>query len=339
VLHVELSDERGIVGIGEAAPTSRFGGDVDSVEAAIMKTDLSAATFDASGDVRVANCSNPSGRVALETALLDGVSRKAGLPLDQFLRNSLFGSFEILDLPKGRATNLTSVSIGIDTSERIEEKVRAVESAPILKIKLGAENDSEILHAVRAAAPEKTIRVDANGGWDDPELALLKIQLLAQDGNIEFVEQPMSASRSQEDWQWLAERSPLPLFADESCVHAADVARLHGVFAGVNVKLVKAGGVLDALATLIEAKKAGLKTMLGCMIESSLGVATAFHLSPFADYLDLDSPLLLADDPFEGFGICDGRIEVDTERPGIGVRWRAGESPFTSPPDPSESTA
>src|SRR5439155_4472444 len=168
--------------------------------------------------------------------------------------------------------------------------------------------DEANLRAIREVAPQKTIRVDANEAWPNKEEALRKIEWLAEDPFIEFVEQPMPASSNPEDMAWLKRHSPLPLFGDESYHHASDIGRCEDCFHGVNVKLVKTGGITPAYDALQAAHAAGLKTMIGCMIESSLLVTAAAHLAELADHLDIDGNLLIQNDPFRGVTSTDGLL-------------------------------
>ena len=194
---------------------------------------------------------------------------------------------------------------------------------PILKVKLGGPSDRRNFQAVREAAPRKIIRVDANAAWPTREQALENIQWLAGDGLVEFVEQPMPANASDADARWLKERSPLPIFADESYQHASDVARVVQGFHGVNVKLVKTGGVTAAKTALMAAREQGLKTMIGCMIESSVLISAAAHLASLADYLDLDGNLLIDNDPYQGVGCNQGRLGFDSSASPLGIQAKA----------------
>jgi L-alanine-DL-glutamate epimerase-like enolase superfamily enzyme len=214
-----------------------------------------------------------------------------------------------------------SYTIGLGPAEQVRAQVRRAEPFQLLKLKLGGPDDEGALRALREAAPEKTICVDANEGWRDRAHALRMIEWLAADPRVSFVEQPLPAGAPAADHRWLFERSPLPLFADESCHRAADVPRLAACYHGVNVKLMKTGGPVGALRTLRQAKALGLRTMLGCMIESSLGIAAAFHLSALADHLDLDSHVLLVNDRFAGLKTTDGRLSFAGGAPqaGLGV--------------------
>jgi L-alanine-DL-glutamate epimerase-like enolase superfamily enzyme len=225
----------------------------------------------------------------LDTALHDGAARLAGKPLHAFLG---------LGFTEGR--HVTSFSIGIDSPERIHAKVLEAADCPVLKLKVGSLTDAENLAALRAAAPTRTVRVDANEAWKTREEALRQLENLARDPHIEFVEQPMPASLPRADWAWLKERSPLPIMADESYRSVADLPAVVDCFHAVNVKLVKTGGPGPGLAALRAARDAGLKTMLGCMIESSVLIAAAAHLAEFTDYLDLDGNLLINNDPYRG---------------------------------------
>src|SRR5262249_17435611 len=157
----------------------------------------------------------------------------------------------------------------------IRRKVERAANYPVLKLKVGSPNDAATLRVVREVAPHKRLRVDANEAWTTKEEALEKIEALARDKGIEFIEQPMPCTPDPADLAWLKDRSPLPLFGDESYHHASDLSRCVDCFHGVNVKLVKAGGLTSAYDALRAARTAGLKTMIGCMIESSLLITAA----------------------------------------------------------------
>jgi L-Ala-D/L-Glu epimerase len=190
---------------------------------------------------------------------------------------------------------------------------------PVLKIKVGLDTDEATIAAVRAVTP-KPLRVDANEGWKDREEAVRKINWLEKQG-VEFVEQPLAADRI-EDTRWVRSRVHIPIIADESCLHEQDIPRLKDAFDGINVKLDKAGGVLAAYRMIQIAKALGMKTMLGCMVSSSCTVTAAAHLSPLVDYADLDGNLLIANDPFEGVTVKDGKL-ILPDRPGLGLRRRS----------------
>jgi L-alanine-DL-glutamate epimerase-like enolase superfamily enzyme len=182
----------------------------------------------------------------------------------------------------------------------IRKKVAEAERFPILKLKVGVPGDRENLAALRSVAPTKTVRVDANEGWKTKEEALERLEWLARDPHIQYVEQPMPAASPRADLIWLKERSPLPLLADEGYHTAADAALCAECYHGVNVKLVKTGGVSGGFEALSAARKLGLKTMIGCMIETSILISAAAHLAELCDFLDLDGNLLIKDDPYLG---------------------------------------
>jgi L-alanine-DL-glutamate epimerase-like enolase superfamily enzyme len=200
--------------------------------------------------------------------------------------------------------------------------VREAEEYPVLKVKVGLDTDEATIEAVRSVTG-KPLRVDANEGWRDKETAIRKIEWLASKG-VELVEQPMPADMLEEA-AWVRERSPIPVFADEACLRASSIPALAGAYHGVNVKLDKAGGLREALRMVHTARACGLKVMLGCMISSSASTTAAAHLSPLVDFADLDGHLLVANDPWEGVAVRDGRL-VLPDRPGLGLRKREAKA-------------
>jgi len=309
----------GVKGVGEAAPSERYEESCDSAASFLKRVDPRRLSFkDVDGSM--AYLDSLSGReaaakAAVNLALLDGAARMAGAPIHEFLG---------LGFEEGR--HVTSFSIGIDAPEVVERKVRAAAAFPFLKLKLGAEMDRENMRALRRAAPGKTVRVDGNEAWRTREAALGAIEWLAEAGGVEFVEQPMPASASHEDLAWLKARSPLPLMADESYHTAADLDRCLVGFHAVNVKLVKAGGISGAIRALNAARAAGMQTMIGCMIESSVLISAGAHLATLADFLDIDGNLLIANDPYEGVVTEAGALSFSkaSERLGLQVRARHG---------------
>jgi L-alanine-DL-glutamate epimerase-like enolase superfamily enzyme len=187
-------------------------------------------------------------------------------------------------------------------------------------VKLGSPHDAAMIRAVRDAAPDKVLRVDANCAWT-PKKALAMIPLLAELG-VEFVEQPLPPE-DLEGLRFVRERSALPIIADESCLVAADIPRLIGAVDGINLKLAKCGSLLEARRIIHVARAHHLRVMAGCMIESSLGITAAAHLAPLLDDADLDGAALVADDPFVGATIAGGVIALP-DAPGLGVTRRAG---------------
>jgi len=214
---------------------------------------------------------------------------------------------------------LTDYTIGIDTIDKMVAKMREFPHWPIYKIKLGTDHDIEIVRALREHT-QSTFRVDANCGWSAEETIVNSIELAKL--GVEFIEQPLPAS------QWDAMRhvyaeSKLPIIADESCIVESDVARCQGHFHGVNIKLVKCGGLTPARRMIAQAKQLGLKTMVGCMTESSVGISAIAQLLPLLDYVDMDGALLLAEDIARGVTINQGAVSFPAV-PGCGVELLDG---------------
>src|SRR5437868_127567 len=200
-----------------------------------------------------------SAKCAINIALLDGAAKRTKQPI-----------YDFLGLGFRENQHITSFTIGIDKPDVFRKKVLEAEQYPVLKVKVGVPDDKANLQALREVAPMKAVRADANEGWKTKEQALEMIEWFAKDGHIEYVEQPLPAATPVKDWVWLKQRSPLPIFADESYHLAKDVAQAAECFHGVNVKLVKTGGISAGYEALRAARKAGLKTMLGCMLETSI---------------------------------------------------------------------
>jgi L-alanine-DL-glutamate epimerase-like enolase superfamily enzyme len=313
VVFVELSNRDGVVGFGEAAPSARYDETPESVVAFLERVNPYQLSFDdLAGSLRYLDsvgARNYCAKGALNIALLDGAAKLANQPLHDYLG---------LGFAEGR--HLTSFSIGLAEPETIRQKVAAAAEYPVLKLKLGGPADAEALAALRQEAPQKRVRVDANEAWKTREEAIRKLEWLSQDGNIEFVEQPMPAATSEEDLVWLKARSPLPLMADEAYVYAGDLDRCLPGYHAVNVKLVKCGGVTAGAQALRAARAAGLKAMLGCMIESSILISAAAHLAELTDYLDLDGNLLITNDPFRGVRCEGGGLSFATAPAATGLQ-------------------
>ena len=310
---VELTGADGTVGLGEAAPTSRYKESIDSVQAFFKKVDARGLSFtDVEGSMTYLDTLSPhdmSAKCALNLALLDGAAKRAKK-----------AAYDYLELGFRENQHVTSFTIGIDKPEMIRKKVLEAERFPVLKVKVGVADDKVNMQALREVAPTKTIRVDANEGWKTKEQALEMLEWLAKDGHIEFVEQPMPAATPVKDWVWLKQRSPLPIFADESYHLAKDVAQVAECFHGANVKLVKTGGVSAGYDALQAARKAGLKTMLGCMIESSILISAAASLAELCDYLDLDGNILVSNDPYVGVTAEKGMMSFASAPEKFGLR-------------------
>ena len=293
VVVVELTGADGTVGLGEAAPTARYKESANSVEAFCKTVDPRGLSFsDVPGSMKYLDTlsnHDMSAKCAINLALLDGAGKRAKKPI-----------YDLLGLGFRENHHVTSFTIGIDKPEVIRKKVLEAEIYPVLKVKVGVPGDKENMQALREVAPTKPVRVDANEGWKTKEQALQMIEWLAADGHVQYVEQPMPATTAAKDWIWLKERSPLPIFGDESYHLADDIGRATECFHGVNVKLVKTGGVSAGFEALQAARKAGLKTMIGCMIETSILINAAAHLAELCDYLDVDGNILITNDPYMG---------------------------------------
>lgn len=345
----------GVEGWGEADPSEYYGEDADTVVAALeaMRPAVEAAsdpemleplerelarrvegvpqaapeggtsagsTGDPGGGgpaLPAARAPHASARAAVTAALYDLVGKRLGRPL-----------WRLWGLDPGAAP-VSSFTLGIDEPEVMARKAREARGWPVLKVKLGLEDAREeeaILDAVRSGAPDAVLRVDANAGWTADE-AIERIPGLAERG-VESVEQPLPPE-DREGLRRVREASSLPVVLDESCVVAADVPGLAGLCHGVNVKLAKCGGPREALRAVHAARACGLKVMLGCMLETSLGIAPAAHLSPLVDWVDLDGAALLREDPFEG----PGPVPPGAAGDGVTTAPDGGDGPKAPAPD------
>lgn len=297
-------EEDGIVGRGEAAPLARYGESAESAAAALdqMAAGLREPAAFAEEAERLRVPGQNAAAAAFDMALHDLAARRLGIPVR-----------ELLGIGK-RPLAPTSWTIGNDPIDEALEKVAAARHFQVLKLKMGLAGDRELLRAVRGATSQ-AIRVDANEGWTLEE-AGERLDELAELG-VELVEQPLKWDQLAE-MRELKKRSPLPLIADESLHHAGDLPKLADAFDGINVKLAKCGGIAPALKIIATARAHGLKILLGCMIESSLGIAAALAIAPLVDWIDLDGSLLVANDPFGGLELEEGRLLLP-EGPGLGV--------------------
>ncbi len=307
---VRIADKDGVEGWGEADPSSFYGESADTVVAALERLCPiveAADPFDLE-TVEAKLCAslkhNAAARVAISAALHDLVGKRLGVPL-----------WKLWGLDPAKAP-LSSFTIGLDTPEVIRAKVKEAAQYPILKIKVGTSDDRRILEAVRAET-DKPIRVDANCGWTAKQ-AIAQLPLLEEMG-VELIEQPLPP----DDLEGLAavrRASSMPIFADESCRTAADIPALvrAGAVDGINIKLAKCGSLREALRMIATARAHHLQLMVGCMIESSLGITAAAHFTPLLDVVDLDGAALLKQDPFAGATIAGGKVVLPTA-PGLGV--------------------
>lgn len=307
----------GLEGWGEADPSDRYGETAGTVERAldamrsVIRRESDPGLIERlERELRIQAPGEAAALSAVVSALCDLAGKRMGVPLWR-----LWG----LD---PAAAPVSSFTIGIDEPGVVAEKVRAARGRwPILKVKLGTDRDRELMETVRRAAPDAVLRVDANEAWSPGE-ALDRMAFLAELG-VELVEQPIPAD-DLEGLRHLRENAPLPLILDESVVDLADVPQVADAAHGINIKLGKCGGPREALRMIHAARASGLRVMLGCFLSSSLAIAAAAHLSPLADYADLDGAALLADDPFRGPRFERGRIVLDPEAPGLGVSRAAG---------------
>jgi L-alanine-DL-glutamate epimerase-like enolase superfamily enzyme len=307
-LHVAYTRD-GITGRGEGAPIVRYKEDAVSAQKAVESVRsllLGADPMQFSKTMAEVFQRVPgewAGKAAMDIAIMDWVGQKLGVPL-----YSYFG-LDPKDAP------VTTFSIGIDTPEITKQKTREAEAYPVLKVKVGLDSDEATIEAIRSVT-KKPLRVDANEGWKTAEEAIRKINWLEKQG-VEFIEQPLPAHMIEET-KLVRSKVHMPVIADEACQHAADIPKLREAYDGVNVKLDKSGGVLEAYRMLQIAKALGMKTMLGCMISSSVTVTAAAHLSPLVDYADLDGNLLIANDPYHGVRVENGKL-ILPKRPGLGL--------------------
>lgn len=300
----------GVEGWGEADPSPYYGETADTVTGALerMRPVIEAVPEPEclerlERDLRAAIGHNGSAHAAVSAALYDLIGKRAGLPL-----------WKLWGLDPGDAP-LSSFTIGLDEPEVLRKKVEEAAAYPILKVKLGTDRDEEILRTIRDAAGDRIVRVDANAGWTARE-AVGRIAMLADYG-VEFVEQPLPPA-DRDGYRFLHGRSVLPIILDESCVDSRDVPGLVSLADGINIKLSKCGGPREAIRMIHTARSCGLLVMMGCMLESSLGIAPAAHLSPLLDYADLDGAALLSSDPFCGPGLDGATIRLG-DAPGLGV--------------------
>ena len=309
---VELRQD-GFSGFGEATAISYYGKSqqrfVEALEA--FRPTLSSRQLDHPANLYQhlqTQLADPFLRCALDVAAHDWWAKKSGLPLDQALGLT-------------RTTAIRSnYTISIGPIETMQESVRK-HPHPVYKVKLGTEDDLAIIRALRAVTTA-IFRVDANAAWSVEKTLRLAPQL--RDLGVEFIEQPLPA----DDWKGAAklfQKSPLPIIADESCQTAQDVTRCYRHFHGVNVKLMKCGGITSAIPMLRRARFLKMRTMVGCMTETSIGISAIAHLLPLLDYVDMDGALLLKKDPATGVQLKNGRV-IFQDKNGHGGELRRVES-------------
>src|SRR5213595_2072103 len=298
----------GYTGYGEAAPDEFYGENVETVLACISQFagNLGDDPFvieDILNNLELIIRLNPAVKASVDMALYDLIGKMLGVPVYKFL-----------GLNQAH-TAYTSFTLGIDTPNNMAKKALLARDYPILKIKVGTKHDLDNLKAIREVS-SATIRVDANTAWT-PKEAINMINALAP-YNIEFVEQPTVPH----DWDGLRlirDNVPVPIIADESCVTVEDIPRLAECVDGVNFKLMKSNGITNVLKMIHVARAHHLRVMIGCMIESSMAITAAAHLTPLVDYADLDGHLLIDNDPYEGVKVVKGKLLLP-DTPGLGVQ-------------------
>jgi L-alanine-DL-glutamate epimerase-like enolase superfamily enzyme len=300
----------GHVGYGEGAPDERYGESPESAlawlgAAATLVGDDPFALEAIERRLADAAPGEMAARCALDGALHDLVGKACGQPV-----------WRLLGLDRA-TTPPTSYTISIDTLEGTADRARRARGYRALKIKVGGPDDLERVRAVRREAPAAAIRVDANEAWSVADTRALCPDLAAL--GVELIEQPLHADDANGYRELHSLRLPIPILLDESCHTLPDVARAAGLADGVNIKLTKSGGIREALRMLHAARALGLRVMLGCMNESSLGIAAAAQLAPLVDVADIDGHLLNANDPFTGLELADGVVRP-APAPGLGVR-------------------
>ncbi|MDR0939498.1 MAG: dipeptide epimerase [Mediterranea sp.] len=307
-VQVEIAYE-GLTGYGEASMPPYLGETTESVMAFLSRVDLGqfADPFQLEEILGYVDSLSPrdtAAKAAVDIALHDLVGKLLGAPW-----------YRIWGLDKAKAPS-TTFTIGIDTPEVVRAKTKECEGLfNILKVKLGRDNDKEMIETIRSVT-DLPIAVDANQGWTDRQQALDMIHWLKEQGVV-MVEQPLSKERL-DDSAWITQHSPLPIFADESLQRLADVPALKGAFSGINIKLMKCTGMREARKMVTVAHALGMRAMLGCMTETSCAVSAAAQLSPLADFADLDGNLLISNDRFVGMEVVKGKITLN-DHSGIGI--------------------
>ena len=298
----------GIVGYGEASMPPYLGESIASVTAFLGKLDLSQFSdpFRIEEILEYVDNVAPDNRAAkasVDIALHDLLGKIMGQPW-----------YKIWGLSPEKTPD-TSFTIGIDKPDIVRQKVDEAKPYKVLKVKMGLDNDKELVEIIRTKT-DVPLCVDANQGWTDKEKALEMCHWLKERGCM-FVEQPFDKTMLDET-AWLRERSPLPIIADEFLQRLPDVMRAYQAYDGINIKLMKSTGMHEAYKMAIQAKALGMKLMIGCMTETSCAISAAAQLSPMADWADLDGNLLISNDSFDGVKIVDGKVTL-FDKPGIGV--------------------
>ncbi len=299
----------GITGYGEASMPPYLGESVESVMRFLQQVNLEQFSDPFQLEEILAYVDgimpgNTAAKASVDIALHDLVGKLLGAPWHK-----------IWGLDKSKAPS-TTYTIGIDTPDVVRQKTLEVAGQfNILKVKLGRDNDKEMIETIRSVT-QLPIAVDANQGWTDKHHALDMIFWLKEQG-IVMVEQPMPKTQL-DDIAWVTQQSPLPIFADESLQRLSDVVKLKDAFTGINIKLMKCTGMREAWKMVTLGRALGMKVMVGCMTETSCAVSAAAQFSPAVDFADLDGNLLIANDRFKGMEVVKGKITLN-DLPGLGL--------------------
>ena len=299
----------GLTGYGEASMPPYLGHTVESVCTFLSKVDLSGFNSpflleDIMEYLDSLSDGDAPAKAAIDIALHDLCGKICGQPLYK-----LWGY-------NPEKAGPTTFTIGIDTPEVVREKtIECADRFKILKVKVGLDSDEMMINTIRSIT-DLPLAVDANQGWKDRQKALDEIFWLKEKGVV-LVEQPMAKERL-DDVAWITERSPLPIIADEAVQRLKDIPALKGAYSGINIKLMKSAGLLEARKMIAYARAEGMKVMVGCMTETSCACTAAAHLAPAADFCDIDGNLLITNDLFDGMRVVDGNM-ILPDRPGLGL--------------------
>lgn len=302
-------EHEGLIGYGEASMVPYMGESHQSAITYLSKIDVAVFSYPFNFESILAYLDSiasgqPAIKAAIDIALHDLDGKLQDKPCWQ-----IFGSNPAL-MP------VTSFTIGIDTPDVIRQKVQEAEACKVIKVKLGRDSDKELINTIRSVT-DKPLYVDANQGWTDLQQSLDMTHWLHEHG-VQLIEQPMPKTNPGSN-AWLTERSPIPIIADEAVQRLDDVAKAHGIYHGINIKLMKSGGLFEAQRMIAKARELNLKILIGCMSETSCATLAAAALAPQCDWADLDGPFLTNNNPFVPPQFADGKWILNNE-PGLGLK-------------------